>query len=509
MWDTYTIIIHISDTRHIVCEPTHVFSVYKKNKTDKDCIVVLYHIQYQEKTKEWETIHSTHIPYYVSNGVTNRLRANLLFPMLCFSLKIPLDDLPDGMYTGTLPQFGIVKYKLVETMDINKINHHLFSDSNVNRTDGITSVLPRIANMLDLIISCSSTMFFQYNDAFHIFDLFRFVPLDIDSKEHYNISVVIRGEHRILFRNVLAFQLENKQRGQLLKQLYVWNKMLTEGEQPIVMRSLTKLPVMSMSYAEFNQTITNLCKNKEIHQTFASEYRLISEMLHQAFLLDKRDLQESLFLLPQNRIDIEPGSELEYMTRHGTCESLRHRIESLDISFDTLDSIYKEIIRLEFIYDKPVYPKKEIDDIRLVFMSKCREYMDSLSRDALNHMIRMTFDFVLKIRTDMQDFYSPFIGNLIIELKERIDHQERLEKARLEKEHMEEERLKKERMEQQRIEQERFEKEYIEQVHMEHEFDKQQRIEMFQLHQDEFFDKYHRADLRSKKLRMKKKSKRK
>ena len=88
MWDAYSIIINISLTRQIVCDPTHVFSVYKKKDTDKDCIVILYHIHYKVKTKEWETIHSTHIPYYVSNGITNRLRANLLFPMLSFSLHL-------------------------------------------------------------------------------------------------------------------------------------------------------------------------------------------------------------------------------------------------------------------------------------------------------------------------------------------------------------------------------------------------------------------------------------
>jgi hypothetical protein len=494
--------------------------VYKINSADKDCIVVLYHIRYQEKTNEWETIHSTHLPYYVSNGVTNRLRANLLFPMLCFSLKVPLDDLPNGIYTGTLPQFGIVKYKLVETMDMDKLNLHLFGNSSVNKTDGITSVLPRIANVLDLIISTSSTMFFQYNDGYHIFDLFRFFPLDIDSKEHYNISVVIRGEHRIAFRNVFAFELENKFRGCVLKQLYEWNKVLTEGEHPILSRSLTKLPMSSISYLEFNQTITNLCKNKEIHQTFASEYRLISELLHQSLLSDKRDVQDKLFLLPKNRMDIEHGTELDYMTRHGTCESLRHRIESLDISFDTLESLYKEIIRLEFIHDKQVYPKKEIDDIRLLFLLKFREYMDSLSLDALHHMIRITFDLVLKIRTDMQDFYSPFIGKLIPELKERIDHQERLEKTRLEKERMEQERMEQERikhermelerMEQERIkhermELERMEQEHIHEYHSQLEFDRQQRVEMNQFQQDKFFDRNHRAYLRSRKLRIKKK----
>ena len=162
MWDAYSIIIHVSDTHQIVCEPLHVFSAYKTMISDMDYIVVLYNIQYQEKAT-FKIIHSTVIPYYVSNGLTNRLRANLLFPMLCFSLKLPLDELPNGIYSGTLPQYGIVKYKLVENMDILKINKDLFGDIRVDVTYGITSVLPRIANVLDLIISTSSTMFFQYH----------------------------------------------------------------------------------------------------------------------------------------------------------------------------------------------------------------------------------------------------------------------------------------------------------------------------------------------------------
>lgn len=489
MWDAYSIIINLSKIKQIVCDPLHVFSSYKTMNSDTDCIVVLYHIQYQEKTTEWETIYSTHIPYYVSNGLTNRLRANLLFPMLCFSLKLPLDELPDGIYTDTLPQYGIVKYKLVENMDILKINKDLFGDTPVDVTYGITSVLPRIANVLDLIISCSSTMFFKYQDDYTPFDLFRFVPLDIDSKEHYNILEFIRGEHRAFFRNKLAFQLENNQRGIVLKQLYVWNKVLTE-ENPIVIRTLKKLPLVPISFSEFNRVITNICKNQHIHQDYAYNYRIISELLHQSCL--NRGILSDV-LLSHNMIDIKPGKELSFMTRFGTCESLRDHIESLEISFDTLDSIYKEIIRLEFKDDKPVFPKKEIDDIRSLFMLKFMEFMDTLSLTDLNHMKLITVSLCIHIKKEMPDFYSPFLNSILLELQERIQNEH-------------------ERMEQERMEQERMEhelKKYLDEYQLAQEFVKQERIETDQFKQDRFFDKQHRAELRSRKFRIKKeKSKR-
>lgn len=474
MWDAYSIIIHVSDTHQIVCEPLHVFSAYKTMISDMDYIVVLYNIQYQEKAT-FKIIHSTVIPYYVSNGLTNRLRANLLFPMLCFSLKLPLDELPNGIYTGTLPQYGIVKYKLVENMYILKINKDLFGDTHVDVTYGITSVLPRIANVLDLIISTSSTMFFQYHDDYTPFDLFRFVPLDLDSKEHYNILEFIRGEHRTLFRNKLAFQSENNQRGIVLKQLYLWNKILTE-ENPIIIRTLKKLPMIPISFSEFNRVITNICKNQHIHQDYAYNYRIISELLHQSCL--NRGILSDV-LLPHNVIDIKPGKELSFMTRFGTCQSLRAYIDSVEISFDTLDSIYKEIIRLEFKDDKSVFPKKEIDEIRREFMLKFMEFMDTLSLSSLQYMKQSTESINVNIQKEMPDFYSPFLNSILIELKKRIEH---------EHERIEHEELKK----------------YLDEYKLAQEFIEQERIETDQFKQDKFFDKQHRAEIRSRKFRIKK-----
>jgi hypothetical protein len=481
MWDAYSIIIHVSDTHQIVCEPLHVFSVYKTMISDMDYIVVLYNIQYQEKAT-FKIIHSTVIPYYVSNGLTNRLRANLLFPMLCFSLKLPLDERPNGIYTDTLPHYGIVKYKLVENMDMLKINKDLFGDTPVDVTFGVTSVLPRIANVLDLIISTSSTMFFQYHDDYTPFDLFRFVPLDFDSKEHYNILEFIRGEHRTFFRNKLAFQSENRHRGIVLKQLYLWNKVLTE-ENPIVIRTLKKLPMVPISFSEFNRVITNICKNQHIHQDYAYNYRIISELLHQSCL--NRGILSDV-LLPHNVMDIKPGKELSFMTRFGTCESLRDHIDSLDISFDTLDSIYKEIIRLEFKDDNPVFPKKEIDEIRALFMSKFMEFMDTLSLSSLQYMKQSTESINVKIKKEMPDFYSPFLNSILIELHERIEH----EHERIEHEH-------------ERIEHEELKK-YLDEYKLAQEFIEQERIETDQFKQDTFFDKHHRAELRSRKFRIKK-----
>jgi hypothetical protein len=495
MWDAYSIIIHVSDTYQIVCEPLHVFSVYKTMISDMDCIVVLYKIQYQEKTT-FKIIHSTVIPYYVSNGLTNRLRANLLFPMLCFSLKLPLDELPDGIYTDTLPQYGIVKYKLVENMDILKINKDLFGDTTVDVTYGITSVLPRIANILDLILSTSSTMFFQYQDDYTPFDLFRFVPLDFDSKEHYNILEFIRGEHRTLFRNKIAFQSENRHRGIVLKQLYLWNKVLTE-ENPIVIRTLKKLPMVPISFLEFNRVITNICKNQHIHQDYAYNYRIISELLHQSCL--NRGILLDV-LLQHNVIDIKHGKELSFLTQFGTCESLRDHIDSLEISFDTFDSIYKEIIRLEFKDDKPVFPKKEIDDIRALFMLKFMEFMDTLSLSSLEYMKQSTESINIKIQKEMPDFYSPFLNNILIELQERIEHEHKRiehEHKRIEHEH------KRIEHEHKRIEQEELKK-YLDEYKLAQEFIEQERIETDHFKQDTFFDKHHRAELRSRKFRIKK-----
>jgi hypothetical protein len=109
----------------------------------------------------------TKIPYYISDGRTNKLRSNLLFPFICFNNYYGKDcpinyNFVDG---------GLIKYHTIESFNVTKINDSIISKldpeyvKTLNHRKGvdIISVLPRIGNLLDFLICINNPNIINYD----------------------------------------------------------------------------------------------------------------------------------------------------------------------------------------------------------------------------------------------------------------------------------------------------------------------------------------------------------
>jgi len=123
------------------------------------------------------------IPYYLSDGSTNDLRANLIFPFVCFNEQNP--NILNCPYNRNYHKGTLYKYLVGRNLDLSKVIH----PSTIS-TMGINSVLSRIENLLDLIIC----LFFS-NKLDHdliLNDLLSFRPFKISARNrwNYNFNVI-------------------------------------------------------------------------------------------------------------------------------------------------------------------------------------------------------------------------------------------------------------------------------------------------------------------------------
>ena len=153
------------------------------------------------------------IPYYISDGHTNNLRANLIFPFVCFNDIKNGDDCPWSMENV----FGML-YKhtparnLVLKLDP-PIGYPIEKDR--NKTIGLSSILPRITNLLDFIICIGSSEFIKENIIET--DLYNFRPVtgySILDKYDMNMISILPEEptYKTYRKNILEYlaQYRNK-----------------------------------------------------------------------------------------------------------------------------------------------------------------------------------------------------------------------------------------------------------------------------------------------------------
>ena len=74
------IILESADNKTILIEPIQFYMLNDHSVK----YVIMYKLMYIDNQNPSSNIEST-IPYYISNGVTNKLRANMLYPFMCYS----------------------------------------------------------------------------------------------------------------------------------------------------------------------------------------------------------------------------------------------------------------------------------------------------------------------------------------------------------------------------------------------------------------------------------------
>ena len=273
--------------------------------------VILYEIVFKHAGVEGvEGVElKTTIPYYVSNGITNKLRANLLYPFMCYSNMIDARVCPFNVNVEGNPFSSVlIKYNVVESIDINVVERKLlenfkslardpgFEASFVGQLTNIinyqsyrndlVSVLKRLTNLVDFIIciSCDSVQNFKPTpDEITAVKNGKYCSLlrtNLNLKDYTDLSIPGDGETYFVSGekgptdNTLSpfnayFRVAIMTTLNAYYQLFVG-----EGGLDVTDVPAPALPPNEVTVTELN-TVLNVC-NKEITQHNMESYKLIS-----------------------------------------------------------------------------------------------------------------------------------------------------------------------------------------------------------------------------------------
>jgi hypothetical protein len=209
----------------------------------------------------------SNIPYYISNGKTNQLRANLLFPFMCFNDEVTKEVCP---YTnsGNLAKGGLIKYELVNTLNTTKIANSINSklESNyldtlkktsLNETISILSVLGRINNLLDFLICINNNNIINYDEK----NIMKYHPIIENDNDELDMS---KREDLALYS-----YLFDKYKTYLLQilQKYIINiRKLDFFKFELVDISIDKENIITKPFFNKYKNVPNICKNHRVNE---------------------------------------------------------------------------------------------------------------------------------------------------------------------------------------------------------------------------------------------------
>jgi len=262
----------------ITLTPIESFLIRDPNMTDSK--VIMYQIKYLNKRSQ-ETSEAV-IPYYISDGFTNHLRANMVYPFMSFNIRAShASPYSDIQVEGLLFKYNIgkninvksiehwVRYNFVKIynesgIDGNSILRSLDAESNENR-EGVTSVLGRLSNLLDYFISIISSDISSYN----IRDIRCYRPIYDKDQMHnkYNINYcepLTPKNEKDLYKSFILQALKDQIDHLLNCQLFVVDNIMLVQTQ--ITRNI------------FNERLS-ICTNQLYHQNVAN-YVNISIIFH-------------------------------------------------------------------------------------------------------------------------------------------------------------------------------------------------------------------------------------
>ena len=249
-WEAYEFTITIEEDI-IRCKPIECFHVSELN-------IIMYQLALNADIE-------VTIPYYVSNGHMNEVRANMLFPFMNFSIKEDDNPTCPTSYAPHLVNHGLLKYGIIENMN-KKLDDDLKQSSGLSEEqynklsiNGVRSIFSRWSNILDFIIGCCTPMIINF-DVSNIKCYFPQASPDeynpLSCKEYYYIPET--NTYRIkLLEKIKEFQVE------LFEKLHI---KITPH----------RLPIKEQTVYEFNAML-NICHTK--YQFQLSRYRNISDKL--------------------------------------------------------------------------------------------------------------------------------------------------------------------------------------------------------------------------------------
>jgi hypothetical protein len=289
---------------------------------DSNKIIVIYELKYFLNSEEK---HVAHINYYLSDGNTNQLRANMLFPFLCYHQQnsescikifgrysynfnlivkvggiqnIKMDNINEKILNKTKVQiheenkktlgesdkmmrdylkifFTNMFFKLTSSIDNSKFNF------TVDASSGLISVLPRIENLLDLIIAIYSDQLINLQDI----DYYEPIPrinceqFDVNYYDfkHSVTSLSLKPNSTYSPDDIMV---EKILRQNLVNELHNMFVLLTKSK--LFTARVVIFEPTDISKKSFNDRYAEICKDKKINDSkklnFA-KYFIISHYL--------------------------------------------------------------------------------------------------------------------------------------------------------------------------------------------------------------------------------------
>jgi hypothetical protein len=310
------ITIHTETKGAVIMTPTQFYNI--EDHSIK--YVVMVNLKFIDINPEIEEIEAN-IPYYISNGETNKLRANMLYPFMCYSSIDQADICPydESRITKGSPYIGVlIKYNINTNINIEKLEQELLNtfldiyptfdiessklrakiDNIYERRFELISVLGRLQNFCDFIICIINNVIGDFDYALEQTDIDngKYRPLSLDQRsmsvDYADMSIF--GEetsYRISQYNAddSSSSFNNHFRLVILTILNRYYKLFVDNNI-IDIDKITLVPE-TITVSKFN-TIVNIC-NRESSKSNISNYKFISNKIID-IVSEKLDISDSI-----------------------------------------------------------------------------------------------------------------------------------------------------------------------------------------------------------------------
>jgi hypothetical protein len=274
--------------------PTEAFRT-----TDEDgpqTIIIMYDITMYDISDNITTY--ARIPYYISDGNTNKLRANMLYPFMC------INNGPDSscpyVADGLNKKGGLLKYQVCKNINLEMINTWILSrcrqewtqtlqhkgmneqlilcelnkmdqkiiDQSRGNTVHLLSVLQRLRNFLDYLIAINTGPIITMRG-----DMRRYRPIlnHVNSQNKLDMNFIedtaIPLRYSDIYRKNLLIALNDQ-----IRLMIHFELIETENIQ------YNQDNIVPITYKDFNDTI-NICHDKDANSVNVANYTKISANL--------------------------------------------------------------------------------------------------------------------------------------------------------------------------------------------------------------------------------------
>ena len=247
--------------------------------TDVNILIILYNLQY----KNIQTI----IPYYVSNGHTNELRANLVFPFLCVSVFNEYPTCP--IKISKSKKHLLVKYQIIENVNLDPIETYMnekFKDYkdqlkiryDKNLSGGLDTVITRLKNIIDFIICVC------------------YINLKRDPKKYRPVFIPKHELNMDYIEDDSELTIKDEFRQELIK--YLKDFYTNFIKLDFIKINEYTMEKYDLSTNDFNeQPFIRVCSDKEYKNTMIKNYAIISEEFRKWFIYNITLLNSPTYFL--------------------------------------------------------------------------------------------------------------------------------------------------------------------------------------------------------------------